>query len=133
MNRAFEAALTARLCWIDVLMLEGLDGYEHQAQAAMAKALEAVEQLAWNDAVHWQHYGANVPPLLHDVPSLAEHYARAYECYLEAEREHEQIQKEWEIEQAYQQHLQDLADTYAYIEAELVAGWKEDCEQDGPL
>lgn len=50
----------------------------------------------------------------------AEEVHAAYEC-----------QKEFEEEEAYQAHLKDIADTYDSIEAELWAGWREDCADAG--
>lgn len=37
---------------------------------------------------------------------------------------------EMKLEEEHRRHCGDIADTYAYIEAELWAGWREDCEQD---
>ncbi|MBM5458710.1 hypothetical protein H8F21_14170 [Pseudomonas sp. P66] len=48
----------------------------------------------------------------------------AYECLKEWE-------KELEEEEAHRKHLEDLADTYNSIEAELWAGWREDCSDMG--
>lgn len=37
---------------------------------------------------------------------------------------------EMKLEEEHRRHCEDIADTYASIEAELWAGWREDCEQD---
>lgn len=37
--------------------------------------------------------------------------------------------KDFEEEEAYRKHCEDIADTYASIEADLWAGWREDCEE----
>jgi hypothetical protein len=130
MNRAFEAALAARWLWMDVRCLESIGGLESEVEAAVQAAYAAVEQLAAGETFGFPRYGANVPPLLLDVPQLAEHYKLAYESYLEAEREWIQ---EMEYQQELEQHWQDLADTYAEIDRDLIAGWKADCLDDDLL
>ncbi|WP_409286817.1 hypothetical protein [Pseudomonas guariconensis] len=40
---------------------------------------------------------------------------------------------EMELDEKYRRHCEDIAETYASIEAELWAGWREDCEQDHDL
>ncbi|HFL7937819.1 hypothetical protein IYR97_23695 (plasmid) [Pseudomonas fulva] len=35
----------------------------------------------------------------------------------------------WEDQEAYRRHFEDIADTYAFIEADLWAGWREDCQE----
>ncbi|MGE8063915.1 hypothetical protein [Pseudomonas sp. NPDC089569] len=37
----------------------------------------------------------------------------------------------WVEEEAHRRHCEDIADTYAFIEAELWAGWREDCADVG--
>lgn len=131
MNRAFEAALAARWLWTDVRCLESIGGLECEVKSAIQAAFAAVEDLACYETGRVvPRYGANVPPLLLDVPELAEHYKRTYVECLEAEREWIQ---ELEYQQEREQHLQDLADTYACIEHDLVSGWNQDCLDDGHL
>lgn len=131
MNRAFEEALAARWLWTNVRCLESIGGLDFEVASAINAAFAAVESLVYYETGRVApFYGANVPPLLLDVPELAAHYKRAYEETLEAERVWVQ---ELEYQQEREQHLQDLADTYAWIEHDLVAGWKQDCLDDGLL
>lgn len=130
MNRAFEAALAARLLWLNVRCFEGIDGLDTEVEAATQAAYDAVHELALDEVITWQHYGANVPPLLRDVPQLAEHYTRTYELYrdgfaVDLEEERQRLEHE--------QNMQALANTYAEIERELVADCQSDCLDNNPL
>lgn len=127
MNHAFEAALAARLLWIEVRCFEGIGGMEKEVEAAARTAFDKVHELALDEVITWQHYGANIPPLLRDVPQLAEHYTRVYELYREGfagDLEEEQRRHEQE------QHMKALAGTYADTERWLEAGWRNDCLDD---
>ncbi|MEA9979852.1 MULTISPECIES: hypothetical protein [unclassified Pseudomonas] len=131
MNLAFEAALAARLLWMGVICLNGIGGFEKEAEAAAQAAYDAVDQLAYYDFVDWHHYGANAPLLLRDIPQLAEHYALAYEQCCEAAPNQEKKRLDLESGLRHEQYMQDLADTYAEIEWELAEGWKQDCLDNG--
>nr|WP_011923046.1 hypothetical protein [Pseudomonas fluorescens]CAM96270.1 hypothetical protein pQBR0238 [Pseudomonas fluorescens SBW25] len=208
MNPAFEEALAARLLWINVAALAGIEGCEAQTEAALEAAYNAVHDLASNDVLTYRHYGLSAPLLLQDVPELADQYNLAYELYTELyctnlqngsvgklsaswlkPEPHEQIpytkwlaavdsaiallmgtpvgttahirkghyrtvMHEWARgetpvetatdcieayecnqemleEEAYRAHCQDIHDTYASIEADLWAGWREECEDLG--
>lgn len=37
----------------------------------------------------------------------------------------------WEEEEDFRRHCEDIADTYASIEADLLAGWRAECEEMG--
>lgn len=81
MNPAFQEALAARLQWIDVIVLEGIEGGEQALELALQAAYDAVHELASNDVLKYRHYGPKAPLLLLDVPELAEQYNLAYEVY----------------------------------------------------
>lgn len=130
MNRSFEAALAARWLWMDVRWLESIGGLEREVEAAILTAYAAVDEMAEGETWGEPRYGANIPPLLLDVPQLAARYKMAFESCLEAERV---LVQEFEFQQEREQYLSDLADTYAEIERDLIAGWKEDCRDDGHL
>lgn len=211
MNAAFQEALAARLLWLDVVVLENIEGCEAQTEAALQAAFDAVHELASNDVLTYRHYGPKAPLLLQDVPELADQYSLAHELYSElyftnyhngslgklpaswqtpaaplalpysqwlaavtvklaammevpgcavaeatkgqtktllitwsqglsvedaAEAVHEvyecdlieaTIAKEFEAEEAHRRYCEDIADTYASIEADLWAGWRKDC------
>jgi hypothetical protein len=211
MNPAFEEALTARLRWVDVVVLSGIPGFEEQAEEAIQAAYDAVHALASKDVLIYQHYGPRAPSLLLDVPELADQYNLAHEVFTEcyhrnaatgslgevsaawlfpreplglpyskwlasvqshlASMMRVPCSQVWEVinkvsvgsakyllkgwsagfgasqtaenihwdydeavrfeeEEALRRHLEDLADTYAHIEAELWAGWRSDFEDD---
>jgi hypothetical protein len=130
MNPSFEAALTARLLWIDVICLGGIEGVEEAVTAAVQAACEAVNDLAACEVFGRSHYGPNVPLLLQDVPQLAMHYLTTYESYIELS---EQELLDMDYHEARERHMRDLADTYDSIESELVAGWKADCRDNDLL
>jgi len=56
----------------------------------------------------------------------------AAQAAAEVHQEHVLLLEEtklWEEEEAYRRHCEDIADTYAFIEADLWAGWREDCQE----
>lgn len=130
MNRAFEAALAIRLLWLDVLCLERLGGLEAEVAAVKHLALDAVNDLAKSETYGSQFYGSAVPPLLQDVPQLADQYRQSYDAWIQAELE---LIEELEFLKEREQYLQDIAATYAQIERDLVAGWRQDLLDDGFL
>lgn len=130
MNRSFEAALAARWLWTDVRCLESIGGLANEVEAAIHAAYDAVEELAAIETYGSPRYRENVPPLLRDVPQLAERYKLTYGAFVEAERA---WIREVEYQEELAQHRQDLDDTYAEIERDLIAGWKDDCRDDGLL
>lgn len=130
MNRAFEAALAARFLWSDALCLERLGALESEVKVAKQLALDAVADLAASETYGSQFYGQVVPPLLRDVPKLANHYSQSYDACVQAERE---LIEELEFQKERDQYLQDIAATYAQIEHDLRSGWKEDLLEDGLL
>lgn len=130
MNPSFEAALVARLLWMDVCCLKHIGGLETDITAAVEVAYEAVDQLAVMETGALFRYGTSVPPLLQDVPELAARYKATFEGILEAERVWSQ---EYEYHLEREQYLRDIADTYAEIDRDLMAGWCEDCRDDGHL
>jgi len=115
MNRAFETALAARFLWMDVVCLNGIGGFDKEVEVAVQAAYAAVRHLVLDAG---QHYGANVPLLLRDVPELAAQYAQVYP-------EYELRELDYELER--KQYMQDIADTYAEIDRELIDFWKSDC------
>lgn len=127
MNRSFEAALTARLLWIDVAWLREVAGAERATEAAIQAAFSAVDWLVAVELHLRSHYGATPPLLLQDTPQLAARYVQVYEESLrDAEGQNVSLQ-ELEYQHERDQYMQDLADTYAETERELAAGWKADC------
>lgn len=130
MNSSFELALTARLLWIDVICLIGIEGVEEAATAALEAALGAVDDLAECEVFDRSRYGPNVPSLLQDVPRLAAHYLTAYESWIKVR---EQQILDLDYQEARERYMSDLADTYDSIEADLVAGWKADCRDNDLL
>ena len=83
MNPAFQEALAARLLWVDVVVLEQIEGSDAQLEAALQAAYDAVHELASNDVLTYRHYGPRAPLLLQDVPELADQYNLAHELYTE--------------------------------------------------
>lgn len=83
MNPAFQEALAARLLWVDVVVLEQIEGSDAQVEAALQAAYDAVHELASNDVLTYRHYGPRAPMLLQDVPELADQYNLAHELYSE--------------------------------------------------
>lgn len=79
MSPAFEKALAARLLWINVKALEGLEGCEEQHEQAINTAYEAVHALVTHEILVEEHYGPRAPLLLVDAPELADQYNLAYE------------------------------------------------------
>lgn len=130
MNRAFEAALAARFLWSDALCLERLGVLQSEVMEVKQLALNAVADLAASETYGSQFYGQVVPPLLRDVPKLADHYRQSYDACVQAERE---LIEELEFQKERDQYLQDIAATYAQIEHDLNSGWKEDLLDDGLL
>lgn len=130
MNRAFEAALAARFLWSDALCLERLGVLQSEVMEVKQLALNAVADLAASETYGSQFYGQVVPPLLRDVPTLADHYRQSYDACVQAERE---LIEELEFQKERDQYLQDIAATYAQIEHDLNSGWKEDLLDDGLL
>ncbi|RBB97353.1 hypothetical protein C3E97_028265 [Pseudomonas sp. MWU12-2115] len=130
MNPSFEVALAARLLWMDVRCLEHVGGLDADIKAAVEAAYEAVDQLAVMETGALYRYGSSVPPLFLDVPELATRYKVTFEGILEAERV---WSEEYEYHLEREQYLRDIADTYAEIDRDLLAGWFEDCRDDGHL
>jgi hypothetical protein len=130
MNPSFEAALAARLLWIDVRCFEGIRGLENEMEAAVNAAYAAVDQLAVSETWGVQRYGENVPPLLRDVPQLAERYKETFKAVIDAEFV---WNSEYEYRQQREQYLKDIGQTYVQIERELITYWNEDCLGDPPL
>lgn len=83
MSPAFEKALAARLLWIEVAALDGLDGCEDRREQAIQAAFDVVHGLAADEVLGDRHYGPRAPLVLVDVPELAEQYNLAYEVQLE--------------------------------------------------
>lgn len=127
MNCSFEAALNARLLWIDVIWLQDIAGAATATQKAIQAALDAVDRLVALEVHVRCQYGSHPPLLLQDVPVLAEHYCREYAELLSDALGSEPALEELVYRYEEDQYLQDLADTYAETERELVAGWKADC------
>jgi len=111
MNCSFEKALQARLLWIDVRCCESLGLLVHSHRAAH-KARQLVEALAKHEARHANRYGGSVPPLLLDVPQLAELYVEAWGL--------ESLRMEDELEAAYEERAarEDASHRRACIERE---------------
>lgn len=130
MNRAFEAALAARLLWSDVLCLERLGGLEAEVSVAKQLALDAVADLAASETYGSQFYGSVVPLLFRDVPKLADHYRKSYDACIQAERD---LIEELDYQKEREQYLQEIAATYLQIEHELNLGVKLDLLEDGLL
>lgn len=128
MNRYFEKALAARLLWVNVRAFDGLAGFEHDVAQASKRAFDHVDELAENEAYGRGHYGENVPLLLQDVPQLAQRYA---EVYALTAKELEEWLEEEEAEARHRKNMQDIQDTNDFIDAELIAGWKEECQELG--
>lgn len=91
MNNSFETALQARLLWIDVRCCVSIGLHVHSHRAAR-KASQLVEDLAKYEARHAERYGGNIPPLLDDVPQLADLYVETWR--------HESMRIEDELEAA---------------------------------
>lgn len=128
MNRFFEKALAARLLWVDVRAFEGMAGFVKEVEKATKGAFDHVDELAENEAYGGGHYGENVPLLLQDVPQLEQRYA---EVYAMTAKELEEWQEEEEAEAQHRKNMQDIQDTNDFIDAELIAGWKEECQELG--
>lgn len=79
MSPAFEKALAARLLWINVKALEGIEGCEAMHEQAIATAYDAVHALVNHEVLVEEHYGPRAPILLLDAPELADQYNLAYE------------------------------------------------------
>jgi len=204
MNPAFQEALAARMLWVDVVVLEQIEGSAAQVEAALQAAYDAVHELASKDVLTYRHYGPRAPLLLQDVPELADQYNLAHELYSELFYENyhngslgalstkwlkpskpldlpytkwlaavdmniaelmgipcsqaamatnghsktllfcwsngrepkstaEDVVDCYEMDQKEErrQYVIDIADTYASIDADLVEGWREECQDLG--
>lgn len=128
MNRFFEKALAARLLWVNVRAFEGMPGFEKDVENATQSALDMVDELAQDEVYGQWHYKDNVPLVLQDVPQLAERYT---EAYARGVKEVEEWEEAEEAEARHLQDMQDIQDTNDSIDAELIAGWKEECQELG--
>ncbi|MBM5458735.1 hypothetical protein H8F21_14300 [Pseudomonas sp. P66] len=81
MNPAFQEALAARLLWVDVEVLAGMEGFEAQTDDAVQAAYDAVHELASNEVLMHRHYGPRAPLMFQDLPELADQYNLAHEVY----------------------------------------------------
>ncbi|WP_274644905.1 hypothetical protein [Pseudomonas serbica] len=128
MNSYFEKALAARLLWINVRAFEGMAGFETDVENATQAAFDTVDELADDEVYGQWHYKENVPLVLQDVPELAARYTQSYALNVaNVEKWHE----EEEAEERNRQDMQDIQDTNDFIDAELIAGWKEECQELG--
>jgi hypothetical protein len=128
MNHYFEKALAARLLWINVRAFEGMAGFEKDVENAGQAAFDTVDELAQDEVYGQSHYKGKVPLVLQDVPELAARYTQAYELLV---AEVERFQEEEEAEERHRRDMEDMQDTYDSIDADLIAGWKEECKELG--
>jgi len=84
MNLAFQEALAARLLWVDVVVVDCIEGSEGQLEKAIQAAYDAVHELASNDVLMYRHYGPRAPQMLLDIPELADQYNLAHEAYTQS-------------------------------------------------
>lgn len=135
MNPAFEQALEARLLWMQVRSYGSL-GFHRMAGICAERAYMLVEHLAMSQArcpLPWANpYGAVCPPLLSDVPRLADLYVHAWHDEAQLVEEEQEEAAEYQRREQLKAHAMacierndwDALDlpTPEYLSAELYAG-----------
>lgn len=84
MHEAFEAAFNARLKWMTVQSLRQITGFAALEHMAIQESCAIVETLVYAEAYELHtcgvKYGAQVPPMIADIPELTQAYKDSYQC-----------------------------------------------------